>query len=230
MKPEGIIEQDLTGDGQADLIINVGSVECDETRNYGCGTLGCPTFFYVRQGDRLIENLYIATVWGVSVGEGEPPVITLSGRDVVEQRQWNGETFAEPASQNLPQTAGRWQYDPTWGFIGRAIIQGEQGSTLGVGCDDNGFPALHLLNANAPEKATLNFELDGVPVQRYPVDCGGNNHCTIEAGFQDSLALTRGLMARNTLTVTWNRQLIDRYSLAGSSAAISQLGARDCEL
>ena len=76
MKPEGVIEQDITGDGQVDLILDLGFVECDQGRNYACGVQACPTFFYVRQGDRLVEAANILAM-GVTLGEGNPPVINL---------------------------------------------------------------------------------------------------------------------------------------------------------
>ena len=229
MPPGGVIEQDLTGDGQVDLIINVGNIECNESRNYGCGTLGCSTFFYVRQGERLVENLNV-NAWDVSVGEGEPPVITLSGGGATIRRQWNGQTFAEPGPETLPQTARRWRYDPSHGLAGLASIQGENGSTLRVACGNGGFPSLTLHDANTPLNAVLTFQLDGVPAQGYQADCGDDQACTIESGYEGSLALTRGLMARNTLTIAWNGRPVDRYTLAGSSAAISQMGSRGCDL
>lgn len=228
--PEGIIQRDLTGDGLDDLILDHSFLNCDQSMRMFCGAQACSAVFYIRQGDRLVKTWEALTV-GVAIAEGNPPVINLTAHGGSPyRRQWNGQTFAEPGPETLPEAAQRWRYDPSRGLAGQASIQGENGSTLLVDCGNGGFPSLTLYNAAAPTSANLTFNLDGVPAQTYLVNCGDDQNCSIESGHEGTLALTRGLMARNTLTITWNRHTIDRYTLAGSSAAISQMEPRGCEL
>lgn len=226
---QGVIQQDLTGDGLDDLILDHGFLNCQGMK-LSCGMQTCTVVFYIQESGGLVKNWEVLSV-GVSVDDGNPPIINLTAHGgSPAKRQWNGQTFAEPGPETLTPAAGRWQYDPSKGLAGHATIQGEHGSTLLVDCGNGGFPALFLLNARTPESATLSFEPDGAPAQSYPVNCHDDNYCSIESGYEGSLALTRALMARNTLTVTWNGRPVDRYSLTGSSAAILQMEPRGCEL
>ena len=230
INPDGIIEQDISGDGQVDLILDLGFIECDQGGNMACGVQVCSVVFYLRQGESLVQTWEVLSA-GVAVGEGNPPIINLTAHGGSPgRRQWNGETFVEPGPETLPEAARRWRYDPSKGLAGQASIQGEHGSTLLLDCGNGGFPSLTLYNAAAPMSANLTFDLDGAPAQSYLVNCDDNQNCSIESGYEGSLALTRGLMARNTLTIAWNGRPVDRYTLAGSSAAISQMGSRGCDL
>lgn len=232
----GITVQDITGDGLDDLILDHGFLNCQGMK-MTCGMQACSVVFYIQEGGRMIKRGETLSM-GVSVGAGNPPILNLTAHGGSPfALQWNGREFATPSATTTTSTAtttssGRWQYDPSKGLAGQASIQGEQNSTLLVDCGNGGFPALFLLNANTPQSdsVVLTFTLDGLPAQTYSVSCDSAAYCTIESDYEATLAFTRGLMARNTLTVSWNRHLIDRYSLAGSSAAISQMGARGCEL
>jgi len=75
--PEGIIQRDITGDGLDDLILDHGFLNCDQGMRMFCGAQACSTIFYIRRGDRLVKTWETLSM-GVSIAEGNPPVINLT--------------------------------------------------------------------------------------------------------------------------------------------------------
>ncbi len=93
--PNSIFEQDLTGDGQKDLIIDHGGLNClpDRHNSMNCGVRACSVLFYVREGNLLIKKKEILSI-GVSVEAGNPPIIHLMSHDYLKSTvRWNGYTF-----------------------------------------------------------------------------------------------------------------------------------------
>ena len=92
--PEAVIEQDLTGDGRADLIISHEGITCaGGGRSNACGMQVCSVNFYVREGTLLKPNREMLGV-GVRVGEGAVPDIQMYRHGGGEGRvRWNGQTF-----------------------------------------------------------------------------------------------------------------------------------------
>lgn len=95
--PVGVIERDLTGDGQADLILDHGAIECRSSdlgsRSGFCGIRACSVIFYVRDGGLLKMSKEILSI-GVEAGPGDRPAIALTGHNFEETTvRWNGSTF-----------------------------------------------------------------------------------------------------------------------------------------
>ncbi len=92
--PNAVIERDLTGDGQVDLIISHEGITCPGSGRSGfCGMQVCSVMIYVRSGAVLklaLERLGSS----VKVGDGPIPVIQMDaqggpGRPL----KWNGREF-----------------------------------------------------------------------------------------------------------------------------------------
>ena len=89
-----VIERDLTGDGEADLIIDHGGLQCTGggLRLY-CGIRACSVLFYVREGKLLHQKAEILSI-GASVADGTPPVIEIMSHGFEKSSvKWNGSTF-----------------------------------------------------------------------------------------------------------------------------------------
>ncbi|WP_019904431.1 hypothetical protein [Methylobacterium sp. 77] len=95
-KPDGIMERDLTGDGKADLILNLAELSCrgdPKGLNDECGAAHCPVLFFVRQGDLLVLKDEIASI-GARIGPGRIPRITLVSFEYKEHTvRWDGSSF-----------------------------------------------------------------------------------------------------------------------------------------
>lgn len=94
--PKGITERDLTGDGRADLVLDLAGLTCRGAANGlndESGAAHCPVAFYVRKGDVLVLVSEVASI-GARVGPGNPPRITLVGFEYQEHSvRWNGRDF-----------------------------------------------------------------------------------------------------------------------------------------
>ncbi|MBB4301584.1 hypothetical protein GGD81_000601 [Rhodobium orientis] len=96
IRPEGVIERDLTGDGHKDLIINHDGIECraEWSRSGYCGASACSVHIYVREGALLVHKTELLT-GGIRIGRGSRPRISFYS--LTEQRmvpmRWNGRTF-----------------------------------------------------------------------------------------------------------------------------------------
>ena len=92
---QGIIEQDLTGDGRPDLILFDDFVTCSGRRFRAstCRSGECEFNVYVREGALLQPKLTDRTVERLDVLTGEPPVIVYAQRDGVRSVRWNGRLF-----------------------------------------------------------------------------------------------------------------------------------------
>ena len=91
----GVYERDLTGDGQADLILDHGGIECngDWRRSGFCGAQVCSVYFYVRNGQALNE---VKEMLGIvqSISSTPVPLIGIYAHGgPVFQWRWNGTTF-----------------------------------------------------------------------------------------------------------------------------------------
>jgi hypothetical protein len=91
--PKGLVERDLTGDGEADLLIDYGFISCHEGMNGFCGSGGCSVSIHVFENGRLTlkEELF-----GVEtqVLNGKPPRIRVKSRDGGSQTiRWKGGRF-----------------------------------------------------------------------------------------------------------------------------------------
>lgn len=93
LNPAGIIERDLTGDGKADLILDIGTVDCGNGMNMYCGSAGCSISVYVWQKGRLKEKLSLLGA-GIEVMYGDPPGLRLTGADGGDRTyRWQGGEF-----------------------------------------------------------------------------------------------------------------------------------------
>ena len=92
---EGIIEEDLTGDGRPDLILFDDFVTCAGRRFRAstCESGECEFNVYVREGALLQPKLSDRTVERLDVLAGEPPVIVYAQRDGVRSVRWDGRLF-----------------------------------------------------------------------------------------------------------------------------------------
>lgn len=89
--PSAIIESDLTGDGNADLIISHEGITCERGGSSGfCGAQLCLINIYVRRGLMLKLELEIMGA-GVSVSGREIRLQALNGRQ--QTIKWDGKIF-----------------------------------------------------------------------------------------------------------------------------------------
>ncbi|AXS41032.1 hypothetical protein [Breoghania sp. L-A4] len=92
----GVIEQDITGDGRPDLILDHGGLSCTGgmmTRSLFCGARACSVLIYVREGDLLVLKEETLSI-GAALGRGTPPVIELMSHSFQERRiSWDGRRF-----------------------------------------------------------------------------------------------------------------------------------------
>jgi len=94
---DAVIKTDLTGDGQKDLIIDHGGLECVDaaigSRSNYCGIRACSVLVYVRVGDLLKLKLEVLSI-GVSISSDNPPRINLMGHNFEENSiVWTGTSF-----------------------------------------------------------------------------------------------------------------------------------------
>jgi len=95
--PAAVIEQDLTGDGKADLIISHEGITCSGGEQSGrslfCGMQVCAVNIYVRHGPVLTLKAEMLG-GGVRVGGGPIPTITMHGHGGGSRSlRWNGRDF-----------------------------------------------------------------------------------------------------------------------------------------
>lgn len=95
IEPSGIIERDLDGDGEPDLIIAADALRCSgqNSRSLNCGMQICSVTFYLRRGP-LLRKVHDMLGAGVSVGPGRVPKVFMyahgGSRGSV---RWNGRGF-----------------------------------------------------------------------------------------------------------------------------------------
>ena len=93
--PRAVIERDLTGDGNADLIISHDGITCGASgRSGACGMQVCLVKIYVRRGPLL--KLAVDDLLGtmVTVSDGKVPTIRWHGHGGARRSmKWNGQDF-----------------------------------------------------------------------------------------------------------------------------------------
>lgn len=92
--PTEIVERDLTGDGAADLILDLHGVRCaDGGMSGGCGPAACNANVYVRTSG-LLKLVTEEFSVGFEIGPGDPPSIEFKDRKFQSYRlRWNGKSF-----------------------------------------------------------------------------------------------------------------------------------------
>ncbi|SMO38667.1 hypothetical protein [Paracoccus laeviglucosivorans] len=91
----GLIEQDLTGDGQLDLLLFTGGLTCNDGRP-ACGAIYCDVVIYMGEGQDLVQRASLMTQCA-QIGAGNPPPITLCDKDSGPyQIRWNGNGYDMP--------------------------------------------------------------------------------------------------------------------------------------
>lgn len=92
----GVMEQDLTGDGRADLILDFAGLRCSSGLPMFCGAKMCSIRFYVRNGQGLLKPAGEVLSVGAQVVPGNPPGIQLIANDNSEHIwRWNGRKFGK---------------------------------------------------------------------------------------------------------------------------------------
>ncbi|MFC6486784.1 hypothetical protein [Nitratireductor sp. GCM10026969] len=94
--PAAVIEKDLTGDGETDLVLSHEGIGCagpGPSRSIFCGAQLCTVNFYVRRGGLLhLEREMLGA--GVSVEDGATPRIRMHGAGGrAGTVQWDGRSF-----------------------------------------------------------------------------------------------------------------------------------------
>ncbi|WP_346915729.1 peptidoglycan-binding domain-containing protein [uncultured Roseibium sp.] len=95
ISPDGLIQRDLTGDGNDDLIIDHSGISCNgpKASSLECGTQACSVNLYVREG-RLLKLKAQFLGRNVIVGEGDIPAIHARGRENSDGAvYWTGNNF-----------------------------------------------------------------------------------------------------------------------------------------
>jgi hypothetical protein len=94
-EPGAVVERDITGDGEADLIISHLGIKCPEDgMSSFCGGSACSIFIYVRRGGAFTQAGEILSGGGFTVGEGKLPTIrAIAHGGKVVRLKWNGKTF-----------------------------------------------------------------------------------------------------------------------------------------
>lgn len=120
--PAAAIEQDLTGDGRADLIISHEGISCaNGGRSNACGAQLCSVMIYVRRGALLKLEREMLGV-GVSAGEGKVPEISMYAHGgTLHSMKWNGRTFRPVVSRRAAQEPATAPATPN----GHGRIEGE---------------------------------------------------------------------------------------------------------
>lgn len=93
--PRAVIERDLTGDGNADLIISHDGITCGRGGRSGlCGMQVCSVMIYVRRGPLLKLVVGDLLGMGVTVGDGKIPTIRSHAHGGKRHSmKWNGQEF-----------------------------------------------------------------------------------------------------------------------------------------
>jgi CHAT domain-containing protein len=93
--PRAVIERDLTGDGNADLIISHDGITCSRGRRSGfCGMQVCSVMIYVRHGPLLQRAVGEFLGTKLTVGDGKVPTIRLHAHGGKQHSmKWNGQDF-----------------------------------------------------------------------------------------------------------------------------------------
>lgn len=127
--------------------------------------------------------------------------------------------------------------------LGSALVRNPSGILLDVGCGNGGLVSISLTPDPRPrdlawigDGAVLWFRVDGGPQLQMPATCSASG-C-----YQDFMlggepwpvsqmqAITRALRAGSMAEVLLNGRVIQRFALAGSSAALGALARRTgCE-
>lgn len=96
IEPWGLVEHDLNGDGQADVLISHDAVRCDGQgfRSGYCGAQACSVNVYLGDHGGLAQSFGFLSL-GFEVGDGQVPVIRSTAHGGSKARlRWNGTTFA----------------------------------------------------------------------------------------------------------------------------------------
>lgn len=129
--------------------------------------------------------------------------------------------------------AADWAYDPGPMPAGRATAPGSGGLSVMVECGNGGFPGF-FINGHDPQAAEEVFvvEVDERGEMLLGADCQGTS-CML-SGFEtmdQMFTLVRQLKAGSVLKLgLYRRGMLGEVSLRGSSAALSAIEARGCEM
>lgn len=241
MKPEGMIERDLTGDGREDLLIDHRGISCNGSprSSLECGIQVCSMRIYVREGQLLrLKEEFLGMQ--PTIGNEQVPVIRVLGHGGGQAAiRWTGYGF-ERLQQPAPVSSARPAYDPNarWGaYTGQGIREasvtsGPQNQLL-LACDLGGSPSrmgsslsVEISGGKAPAGSTGTLAFDGG--QPIPVTFNSENAIHVEntsASIGQFNFIVASLKRHNTVLVRLPNGEQARFSLRGSSRAIGNCPA-----
>lgn len=93
--PGYIVQRDLDGDGEADLVVGHEGIECATSgRSAECGILACSIRIYLRRGDLLVLAVDDLQGFDLAIGEGRTPEIRwVGGGGIPVSIRWDGSAF-----------------------------------------------------------------------------------------------------------------------------------------
>lgn len=149
------------------------------------------------------------------------------------------------ASLSATEAAAEWTLRPPGASDdnGSAYVTNAQGHRLDIGCGNGGLIAISLTPDTRPadlkfvEKgAVVYFQVDGGQPLQMPAGCGANGcYQQFILGGQpwpvsQMRAITSALRSGSSVDVLLGGQVMSRFDLAGSSAALGGLASRtQCE-
>ncbi|WP_331822011.1 hypothetical protein [Aurantimonas sp. A2-1-M11] len=94
--PAGVMERDLDGDGNSDLVLAHDAIYCSNSqfgRSSFCGMQVCSVNLYVRR-DGLLKKVGEVLGGGVTIGEGRIPAISMHAHGGQQTSvKWDGKSF-----------------------------------------------------------------------------------------------------------------------------------------
>ena len=89
-------EQDLTGDGRPDMLVNHAKVRCAKKRkNERCGPKNCTIQIYVRTKRGLLKPAFEVLAKDAKIGDGDKPSIVITSSLGTGKVRWDGKTFSQ---------------------------------------------------------------------------------------------------------------------------------------
>jgi hypothetical protein len=92
--PDSILERDVTGDGEIDLILDFRGLQCKDADSGAlCGVRACLVQVYVHQGGKLNRKIHELSV-GIMLGKGSRPSLTfISHEGIYSTMRWQNGRF-----------------------------------------------------------------------------------------------------------------------------------------